>query len=80
MNLRPFDLAAGDTSRLASFSCSTGQVYDLTVNHLGTVDRDGDHIAGLVHNANVRSQRLLTSVGWRAVSITGEHDLWVGSI
>lgn len=56
------------------------QAYRLTLDHLETVDRDGDHIAGLVHVRNVRSQRLLTSVGWRSVALIGEHDLWVGSI
>lgn len=56
------------------------QVYDLAVDHLRTVDRDGDHIAGLVHAENVRSQRLLTTVGWSAVATIDDHELWAGSI
>lgn len=55
------------------------QIFDLTLDHLGTVDRSGDRIAGLVHVENVRSQRLLTTVGWSAVTTIGDHDLWVGS-
>lgn len=156
MILRPFDSTAGDASRLAGFSCSTGepyedevetwittravawlndvprttfqrralalvedgdelvavvawqdivrvdlegiwlevlavatthqhsgvgrQIYELTVDHLEAMDRDGDHIAGLVHADNVRSRRLLTDVGWSAVTALDDHDLWVGSI
>ena len=56
------------------------QVYDLTIDHLGTIDRDGDHIAGLVHGDNRRSQRLLTEVGWTSVGRSDDHDLWVGAI
>ncbi|MGH9244276.1 MAG: hypothetical protein ACRD29_08150 [Acidimicrobiales bacterium] len=52
--------------------------YDLTVDHLRTVDRDGDHLAGLVHADNDRSKRLLGSREWTFVSQWGEHELWVG--
>ena len=56
------------------------QVYDLTVEHLAMADRDGDHLAGLVHLDNRRSQRLLTEADWTSVGQSDDHDLWVGSI
>lgn len=55
------------------------QVYDLPVDHLGTIDRDGDHIAGLVHQDNERSKRLLTEVGWTFVSPSDDYELWAAS-
>ncbi len=55
-------------------------MYDLTVAHLRTVSRDGDHIAGLVHIDNHRCKRLLTSVGWTEVSVIDDHELWVGNL
>ncbi len=56
------------------------RAYDLVVEHLRTVDREGDHLAGLVHRENDRSKRLLGGVGWAMVSRSGDHELWVGSI
>lgn len=52
--------------------------YDLVVDHLRTIDREGDHLAGLVHVDNVWSKRLLDSKGWTFVSPWGDHELWVG--
>lgn len=156
MILRPFDPAAGDSDRLASFTCSTGppfeneveawigswasawlndiprtafqrralalvvegddlvavvawqdivrvdiegiwlevlavdtshqhsgrgrQVYDLTASHLAALDRDGDDIAGLVHQKNGRSKRLLAEVGWNFVAPSDDYELWVGRL
>ena len=54
--------------------------YDLTIAHLRAVDRDGDHLAGLVHVGNHRSKRLLTAVGWSSVAFWDDHELWVGSL
>lgn len=54
--------------------------YELTVDHLRTLDRDGDHLAGLVHVDNQRSKRLLTAVGWSSVAPWDDHELWVGSL
>jgi hypothetical protein len=54
-------------------------VYDLVVDRLsGDVDRLGNHLAGLVHPDNVRSKRLLASVGWRAFTPWDDHELWIG--
>lgn len=55
-------------------------VYALTIDHLRTIDRDGDHLAGLVHVDNSRSKRLLATVGWTAVSTWDDHELWVGRV
>lgn len=54
--------------------------YELVVDRLRAVDRDGDHLAGLVHLDNVRSKRLLAAKGWAYVSTSGDHELWVGSL
>lgn len=54
--------------------------YDITVDHLRTIDHEGDHIAGLVHVDNQRSKRLLASVGWTDVALWDDHELWVGSL
>lgn len=54
--------------------------YELVVDRLRTVDRDGDHLAGLVHVDNARSKRLLASVGWTFVSVWEDHELWVGHL
>lgn len=54
--------------------------YELLVDHLRQLERDGDHLAGLVHVNNARSMRLLDSVGWAFVSSWGEHELWVGHL
>lgn len=54
--------------------------YELLVDHLRQLERDGDHLAGLVHVDNARSKRLLASVGWAFVSSWGEHELWVGHL
>lgn len=54
--------------------------YELLVDHLRQLERDGDHLAGLVHVDNARSKRLLESVGWAFVSSWGEHELWVGHL
>jgi hypothetical protein len=55
-------------------------VYDLVVEHLRTVDREGDHLAGLVHVDNQRSKRLLASAGWTSVTQWDDHELWVGCL
>lgn len=55
-------------------------VYEMTVEHLKTIERDGDVLAGLVHVDNQRSKRLLSAVGWRSVSPWDDHELWVGSL
>lgn len=55
-------------------------VYELTVNHLRTVARDGNDLAGLVHVDNDRSKRLLTTYGWSSVAPWDDHELWVGSL
>lgn len=54
--------------------------YELTLNHLRTVERDGNHLAGLVHVDNDRSKRLLTTYGWSSVAPWDDHELWVGSL
>jgi hypothetical protein len=54
-------------------------VYDLVVEHIRTVDREGDHLAGLVHVDNQRSKRLLARAGWTSVTQWDDHELWVGS-
>ena len=54
--------------------------YELTVDHLRTSERDGDHLAGLVHVDNDRSKRLLTAAGWSSVADWDDHELWVGSL
>lgn len=54
--------------------------YELTVDHLRTIERDGDHLAGLVHVDNTRSKRLLTDFGWISVAPWKDHELWVGSL
>jgi predicted N-acetyltransferase YhbS len=56
------------------------EVYDMTVEHLRTVDRDGDHLAGLVHVDNRRSMRLLSHVGWASVARLDDHELWAGNL
>lgn len=61
--------------------CGLGQVaYELTIDHLRAIEREGDHLAGLVHVDNDRSQRLLTAVGWSSVAPWDDHELWVGSL
>jgi predicted N-acetyltransferase YhbS len=55
--------------------------YELTVAHLRSIERGGDHLAGLVHARNHRSKRLLTAFGWTDVRIwDDEHELWVGTL
>lgn len=54
--------------------------YDLVVDQLRTIERDGDHLAGLVHVDNLRSKRLLDSKGWTSVSAWDDHELWVGHL
>jgi hypothetical protein len=54
--------------------------YELTVDHLRRIERDGDHLAGLVHVDNDRSKRLLTNYGWSSVAPWDDHELWVGSL
>lgn len=56
------------------------EAYELTVDHLRTIERDGDHLAGLVHVDNDRSKRLLTTFGWSSVAPWDDHELWVGSL
>lgn len=54
--------------------------YELTIEHLRTVEREGDHLAGLVHVDNHRSMRLLAAFGWSSVATWDDHELWVGSL
>ena len=54
--------------------------YDITLGHLWTLEREGDHLAGLVHVNNQRSKRLLESVGWTNAALWDHHELWVGSL
>ncbi len=54
--------------------------YELTVQHLQAIERDGDALAALVHVDNERSKRLLTTFGWRSVAPWDDHELWVGSL
>jgi hypothetical protein len=54
--------------------------YELTIDHLRTIERDGDHLAGLVHVDNDRSRRLLTAAGWSSVAPWDDHELWVGAL
>lgn len=56
------------------------EVYELVIDRLRAIDRDGDYIAGLVHGDNTRSRGLLGSKGWTYVSTSGDHELWVGSL
>lgn len=51
------------------------QALDLAVDHLRTIDRDGDHLAGLVHVDNLRSKRLLAGAGWQSIAPWDEHEL-----
>ena len=54
--------------------------YELTTDRLRMIERDGDHLAGLVHVDNDRSKRLLTAYGWSSVAPWDDHDLWIGSL
>ncbi len=54
--------------------------YELTIDHLRTIERDGDQLAGLVHVDNHRSKRLLTAFGWSSIAPWDDHELWVGSL
>ena len=54
--------------------------YELTIDHLRTIEHDGDQLAGLVHVDNDRSKRLLTAFGWSGVAPWDDHELWVGSL
>jgi hypothetical protein len=54
--------------------------YDLINDHLRTVERNGDVVAGLVHVENARSKRLLTVKGWRSAALCDDNELWVGSL
>lgn len=56
------------------------RAYDLVVEHLRTIERDGDHLAGLVHRDNDRSKRLLGAVGWSFISPSDDYELWIGSL
>ncbi len=56
------------------------QAYDLVVTHLRTIERNGDHLAGLLNRDNERSKRLLGAVGWSFVSPSDDHELWIGTI
>jgi hypothetical protein len=56
------------------------RAYDRTIDHLRTIERDGDHLAGLVHVDNGRSQRLLRAKAWTAVTTWGDHEVWVGRL
>lgn len=53
---------------------------DLVVERLRTTDRDGDHLAGLVHPENHRSSRLLAAAGWSVVAVLADHELWVAQL
>ncbi len=54
--------------------------YELVIGVLGQIERDGDHVAGLVHPDNHRSKRLLTSVAWTHVADLDDYELWVGRL
>jgi hypothetical protein len=54
--------------------------YELTTDHLRTIEREGDYVAGLVHVDNDRSKRLLTTYGWSNVAPWDDHELWVGQL
>ena len=55
--------------------------YELATDHLRTIDRDGDHLAALVHVSNTRSKRLLSTVGWQKTTDgDGDHELWFGRL
>lgn len=55
-------------------------LLDATIAHLRTVDREGDHLAGLVHPDNIACKRLLTSAGWTGLTTMEGHELWVGTL
>lgn len=55
--------------------------YDLVVDELQRVDRDGDHLAGVLHIDNQRSKRLLERNGWQHTAAwDADHELWVGRL
>jgi GNAT superfamily N-acetyltransferase len=54
------------------------QSYELIIDHLRGLDRDGDTLAGLVHVDNQCSQQLLATKGWQRITTWGDHDFWVG--
>lgn len=55
--------------------------FDLVIDHLRTVDRDGDHVVGVVHADNWRSQRLLDRNDWKGVvAWDADHELWAGRL
>jgi hypothetical protein len=56
------------------------ETYEVTIDHLRTIEREGDHLAGLVHVDNHRSKRLLTAFGWSSVAPWDDNELWVGSL
>ncbi|MEJ7584207.1 MAG: hypothetical protein WKF43_09000 [Acidimicrobiales bacterium] len=56
------------------------QALELTIDHLRTIDRDGDHVVGLVHIDNIRRKRLLSAAGWSDVAVIDGHELWVGAL
>lgn len=56
------------------------QAYDLVVAHLRTIERDGDHLAGLVQQDNHRCKRLLGAAGWSFVAPSDDYELWVASL
>ncbi len=56
------------------------EAYELTVDRLRAVERDGDHLVGVVHVDNARSRRLLAAFGWSSVAPWDDHELWVGSL
>lgn len=55
------------------------RLLDATTDHLRGIDRDGDHLAGLVHPDNTRCQQLLSSAGWQCIAAPDGHQLWIAS-
>lgn len=56
-------------------------VHQLVIEHVRTADRQGDHLAGLVHIDNARSKRLLTTAGWHSAATWDKHyELWLGGL
>ena len=52
----------------------------LAIDHLRGVERDGDHLACLVHRDNTLSKRLLAAVGWRHLKHHDDYEFWIGAL
>ena len=55
-------------------------VLRLVLDHLATVDREGDAVAGLVHPDHHRSHAMLTAAGWTEIGEMDGYILMVGSL